>query len=374
MTPDPQADAHNSRVLAALGRRLAGRHDDSSLQAADLVACARENQVHLLMAGALRTNEPSDAALRAELREEYHEAAARDATETAALRGLLQIAFQHGVRPLLYKGAALAHRVYERSWERPRSDADLLIAETDEPLMRRALEAAGYERAWAVDGALVTRQFQYCRASPPQPEQHVDVHTRLFNPVAFADALNWADADARAVALPALGPTARTLSDSDALLVACLHRVAHHHDAPRLIWLCDIDRLARRLDAGDWETFVSSAARARVRAVCGSSLTAATALFDTPVPATVASSLAAAVDEPSASFLGRGAGELRVQWLNLRHLSGWRARASLLRQHLFPAPAYVLEKYGRRNRAWLPVLYARRVLGGFPRWLRSQRS
>jgi hypothetical protein len=275
---------------------------------------------------------------------------------------------------LLFKGAALAHRLYERSWERPRLDIDLFITAPDAALMRRALETAGYSRVSAVDGPLVTRQFQYKRTTPAGLEYQVDVHTALFNPAAFAHVLEWTDADARAVAMPALGPHARTLSDADALFVACLHRVAHHHDAPDLIWLCDIDRLARRLSAADWDLFASSAARVRVRAVCQSSLATAASLLGTPVPAGVTAKLAEADGEPSASFLERGAGELHVQWLNLRHLAGWRARVMLVLQHLFPSRDYMRARYGAAGRWVLPVCYVHRVCVGFPRWLRSQHS
>ena len=63
---------------------------------------------------------------------------------------------------------------------------------------------------------------------------------------------------ARALPLPALGPHARGPGDVDALLIACMHRATHrhnpytvngedHHDPDRLIWLTDIDLLARRL-------------------------------------------------------------------------------------------------------------------------------
>jgi hypothetical protein len=358
-------------VLKTLGRRLRGARGAPDEPDEPLLAGARSNRVQLLLAGALDRRDPKERVLWSELADEYREAAARDAADTAALAGLLTSARAHGVSPLVIKGAALAHLVYERSWERPRWDADLFIAERDAPALCRALEAAGYRRAPAVDGPLVTGQFQYSALAPGRMAHHVDVHTRLFNPVAFSRALEWGDADSRAVPLPALGPAARTLAMPDALLVACVHRVAHHHDEPDLIWLCDVDRLARRLPAREWTAFASRAAQARVAAVCRSSLQAAAVLLEAPVPSDVLALLDVA-GESSSAFLGRGAGELAVQRLNFSHASGWRDRASLVRQHIFPPAAYVLEKYGRRSRAWLPLLYAYRVIHGAPRWLRGR--
>ena len=369
-----RSDCTAPMALAAVAGRLTGGRVDVPLRPGDLLACARENRVHLLLAGTLRHDDPDDEALWVELQDEYREAAARDAGETAALQQLFAIASQQGVRPLLFKGAALARRLYPRSWERPRMDVDLFISEADARVMCRVLETAGYQRATAVDGALVTQQFQYRQVSPGRLDQQIDVHTRLFNPAAFAHALEWSDADACAVDMPALGPSARTVSDADALFVACLHRVAHHHGEPDLIWIYDIDRLARRLGPEAWAMFVSRAAAARVRAVCHNSLAAAMSLFRTPIPATVTASLAPTDLEPSAAFLHRGAGELQVQWLNLQHLPGWRARAALVLQHLFPSREYMRTRYGVKSGWMLPLCYVRRLCAGVPRWLGLQRS
>jgi hypothetical protein len=355
---------------AALAARIVGRQAALPGSAAAWLECARANRVHLLLAGTIDRNNAADAPFADALRDEYRLAAARDAAEAMATAHLLEAAANHGVRPLLFKGCALAHVIYKRSFERPRVDTDIFIADEDAEAMRRALEAAGYTRPVAVDGALVTGQFQYSRTT--RAPHDVDVHTRLFNPAAFARVIDWHEADARAIAVPALGRHARTLSMADALVVACLHRVAHHRGVSELLWLYDIDRIARVLGADDWQTFVSIAERAQVREVCASSLDATAAYFDTPLPADVRSRLSAARGEPSASFLRRGAGELPVQWLNLRHVPGWRERVALVRQHLFPPASYVLEKYGRRSRAWLPVLYSYRVITGAPRWLRGR--
>src|SRR5687768_13702759 len=131
----------------------------------EVLRCARANRVHLLIAGGQQSGAPRDGVLWSALGAEYREAVAYDAAEATELRRLLDIAADHGVRPLLFKGAALAHRVYERSWERPRLDIDLFIAEAGAAVMRQALDAAGYARAPAVDGSLVTRQFQFTRTT-----------------------------------------------------------------------------------------------------------------------------------------------------------------------------------------------------------------
>jgi hypothetical protein len=362
---------HHDEALRVVAGRLGGACGHSEVSLTDAIGCARENRVHLLLAGAGGPPGSDAAIVREALREEYRHAAACDAVETAAMRSLLAAAADRGVQPLVFKGAALAHRLYERSWERPRADVDLFICEADSERMRQVLEDHGWEAVTAVDGTLVTRQFQYRRAVSSEFELQVDVHTRLFNPAAFAGALEWKVARERAVPLAALGPSARTLSDADALLVACLHRIAHHRDTPELIWLCDIDRLARRMDAAGWETFAASAARARTRTVCRDSLEAAARMLAAPVPAHVWHALKTTEEEPSAAFVTRAGGELGVQWLNFRHLPGWRARFSLLVQHLLPSPRYMRACY-QVDRDWiLPLCYAHRVCAGAPRWIRN---
>ena len=49
----------------------------------------------------------------------------------------------------------------------------------------------------------------------------------------------------------------RGLSPVHALLVACIHRVAHHRGTERLIWLLDIHLLASRLEEREWTALVS---------------------------------------------------------------------------------------------------------------------
>ena len=73
----------------------------------------------------------------------------------------------------------------------------------------------------------------------------------------------------------------RVPSPVDALLMACLHRVAHH-DFEQPFWIEDIHLLASRFDRG---VAGLRCARARsIRALCLQGLRAAGELFQTAVP------------------------------------------------------------------------------------------
>jgi hypothetical protein len=154
-----------------------------------------------------------------------------------------------------------------------------------------------------------------------------------------------------------------------ALLVACIHRVAHHHDGLVPLFLADIDRLARRLDAESWSRVSSLAASKRIRRVCARGLELSVDLFGTPVPSEVSRGLAAAGNEPSAAYLREGLRKVDIIVSDMRAL-GWVARARLLREHLLPPPAYVMASYGTTRTALLPALYLHRIASGAFKWFR----
>jgi Uncharacterised nucleotidyltransferase len=273
-----------------------------------------------------------------------------------------------GVPPLIFKGAALAHCHYSESWLRPRVDTDLLIRASGRIAAAVVLERLGYWRADRPTGDHVTHQFTYVRATPAGRIEY-DVHWKIADPQVFADVLTVDEAAQRSVPVPALGDTARAIGDVDALVVACTHRVAHHFDTDCLLFLYDIDLLARRLDAADWDRVAAIAAQRRVRQVCARGLTLAAGLLETPIPPRVSRALTVDESEPSASYLAPELRRLDILRSDLLAL-GWRARARLLREHLLPPPAYVLRSYGTRHASLLPALYLHRMVRGAFKWVR----
>ncbi|HTM27269.1 MAG TPA: nucleotidyltransferase family protein [Vicinamibacterales bacterium] len=273
-----------------------------------------------------------------------------------------------GVSPLLFKGAALAHRHYPESWLRPRVDTDLLIRASERNAAASVLERLGYGRAERPTGDHVTHQFTYVRATPAGRIEY-DVHWKIADPQVFADVLTVDEAAQRSVPMPVLGDAARAISDVDALVVACTHRVAHHFDTNCLLYLYDIDLLARRLGDADWDRVAAIAAQKRVRRVCARGLTLAAGLLATPAPARVSRAMAVDESEPSASYLAPELRRVDILRSDLLAL-GWRARVRLLREHLLPPPEYVLRSYGTRHTALLPALYVHRIVRGAFKWVR----
>jgi hypothetical protein len=146
-----------------------------------------------------------------------------------------------GVAWVPIKGCDLASRVYGRPEERPAGDVDILIAETDYPRARAALEEAGW-RSMApgarIDAYLLEEGYAWQAVDPTG--LLLEVHHRLWGmvPSGLAPALL-----AAAGPDPALGPTARRLPLAQAWLVAAVHVWLNPPPRPLLaVW--DLERIA----------------------------------------------------------------------------------------------------------------------------------
>ena len=270
----------------------------------------------------------------------------------------------------MFKGAALAYTYYDRPEWRPRTDTDLLVSEDGRAPADAVLRQLGYAPAGGFSGDLVAYQAMYLKRREDAVLHVVDLHWRLANPQPFGNVLLYEEAAAEAVSIPTLGSGARALSPVHALLVACVHRVAHHGGDQRLIWLVDIGRIAHGLTKADWARFVGLAVDRRVSAVCRDGLEEAARACRIEVPGEVIAALTEGRDgqEPTAAFLGRRR-HAAVVAQDLTYLPTWSSRASLLRQHVFPPAAYMREAYAPGSRLPLFVLYLKRVWNGARKWL-----
>ena len=161
----------------------------------------------------------------------------------------------------------------------------------------------------------------------------------------------------------------RVPSPVDSLLIACVHRAAHHPEVEQRYWIEDIHLLASGLGRSEWQAFTARAANRMVRTICLRGLERAEALFQTALPPDVRSALATGAPEASAVFLRTGLRPVDRLAADLRVL-GPIGAARLLREHLFPPAHYMQAKYGVTSRAWLPAYYASRVLNGIRKWWR----
>jgi hypothetical protein len=327
----------------------------------EILAAAREDGVFLMLADRLR---------RAEFTGELRAAAVVEALRARELRTMLEALDVTGVRPVLIKGAALAYTHYERPELRPRSDVDLVIPAEARTSVAQTFTSAGYRRPPEIDGDVAIGQFHFSRTDEHGCTHAFDVHWRVSNVRAFADALTYEELSRDAVALPALGERARSASPVHALLIACIHRIAHHGDTPNLLWLYDVHLIGRSLTAEMRHAFALLAAGRQMRAVCARSLSLAQDAFG-GLDARWIESLGppATGQEPSAAFVGGGLRQIDILKSDLAE-TAWTARLQLLREHLFPSAAYMRQRFPRCPTLLLPLAYAWRIVTGAPRWLR----
>jgi hypothetical protein len=297
------------------------------------------------------------------------EAVAADLMCERELRRCLAALERAGVRPLVVKGGQLSYTHYPRPDLRPRVDTDILIPIDMRATVDHVLTAEGYELSGHASGDLMISQAPYAKRAHGLLHA-MDVHWRIANPQVFSGVLSYEELAAPAVPIPALGAGARGLSDVHALLLACVHRVAHHYDSDCLIWLYDIHLIAPGLDRAAWNAFADLAVARGVATVCRVSLDRAADRFGTAVPAGVLTRLGPSqTDEASVAYLDPDRRHVHLIVTDLRALPSWHKRWHLLREHLFPPAEYMRDVYAPASRAPLALLYARRALRGARKWL-----
>jgi hypothetical protein len=275
---------------------------------------------------------------------------------------------EHGIRPLLMKGSALAYTHYPALGLRPRADTDFLVRESDIAVTEQVLAKLGFVRLNTVSGRFIMHQCTYVKKDGHGVRHFYDVHWKISNPLVFADILSYEELISSAIPVSGLGKHARTLDSVHALLLACLHRIAHHRNSDYLLWLYDIHLLISHMKPEEAEAFARLVRDKQLRAVCTSSLRLAQQCFATPLPMDLMEALEAndgfGLDEVTASFLKPHLRGLDILLSDLETLSHWRDKLCLFKEHVFPPAKYMLNHYCTTNRALLPVLYIHRVLRG----------
>lgn len=297
------------------------------------------------------------------------DATAREMLRFRALRSIVWALHAAGLRALLMKGAGLAYTVYQEPHLRPAGDIDLFVARDSRDAAEAALAAIGYRRQHEPDAELASMQRHYVLQEPGGVEHVIDLHWRVANRHLFADALSFEEAWAGSEPVPRLGDSARTLGAVDALMLASIHRVAHHDDHPDLIWLWDIHLLAGRLTAGQAETLVRRAGEKGMRAVLAHSLNMAVTRFGTAGAGALFDRLTADGSiEPAAAFIAARSRPVDLLRTDLAAVGSVGQRLSLLREHLLPGIAYMRAKYPAWPRLLLPLAYLYRIARGAPKW------
>jgi hypothetical protein len=314
-----------------------------------------------------------------ELRNEALRAAAGEPLRLADLREVVDALAARSVKALLIKGSALAYDIYCESYKdlygqpelRPRGDTDILVAREAFPAAREALLALGCSERLTSGDEHAVRQQGFAHVDRYGVTHVYDVHWAVANSPLFAELIRIDEIEP--LPLPRIGEHASTLPRVEALLLACVHRIAHHHDDERLIWLVDIALLRTSMSEVEHRRFWRLAVARGVVGICTRSIELAEEWFGGERLNRAEQYLAEAElmqDEPSRVFLDRRLTYGRETLANLRALS-WGERLTRLRQLAFPPAAFMRQSFTMRSRAALPWLYVYRGARGVARLMRS---
>nr|MDQ3069280.1 nucleotidyltransferase family protein [Acidobacteriota bacterium] len=262
----------------------------ANVDAAAFAAIAEAEHVAPLASEALRRLDAENPHAR-EMRAVTARWVLREGAERAAMQAFLDAAA--GVPMIFFKGASTAHTAYPEPWLRMKEDWDLLV----EPAARREAEDALFRAGFALDRSLkpgrVRMRQQSYRKDVSGGQCIVDLHTRVVNPPALAERIAFGDLLPHAVPLPSLHPAARGLDDGAALVLACVHRLAHHSTEPRLSWDYDVLLLTRRMTTAAMGDAASLARRWAAEGFVAAEVARVCARFGAAVPAVIAPGLAA---------------------------------------------------------------------------------
>jgi hypothetical protein len=286
--------------------------------------------------------------------------AARNLALAAELAAILRAVDAGGLACAPLRGIALAEALDGDQATRPMADLDLLVRHAEIDRTAATLGALGYQEVDRRAG--FAREFGNTLELVTQRHGGIVVepHWSLAYPP-FTDAVD----DARVWATCARGTVAGApcwlLSPAALLLHLCLH-VAHKAPDVPLLWVWEVDRLARR--APDWGELVALAAP--VRSLVSEALAGARATFDTPVPGAALEALARPPADRRRGRLARlvSAGSYvdgRESLATFLALPGLRPRLRFATALLFPSPAFMRVEYHLSRDRELPGAYARRV-------------
>ncbi len=330
-----------------------------------MLAVAEDEGVSALLVNAMRApgatwplpNEFKDALAAA-----VHQQLMVDLLGRNELISVMRVLAAAGIPALLLKGAALAYRVYPAPFLRPRGDTDLLLPDTEAvECCKPVLAALDYVDSQVPTTTTMAYELVFRRESENGQIHWIDAHWALSNSAMYAGRFSFDELRAEAVALPALGANARGLGNVHALLHACMHRVCNLPlgIGDRLIWLYDMDLLARRCSAREFGRLLELAEQRGLAGVCWDGLCNAVFAFSTPLPTGLMDALERA--SKSESFDMRKARRRWYQeWHSLRTLPAAKRRAWIW-EKLFPDPAYMRELYPFKGRWGLGWAWLRRL-------------
>jgi hypothetical protein len=357
---------------AVLARLLTGDPGDwralSARKAPQVLADAERHGVHGLLRRRL-ASVAGDSPLANGIGSALDSLVLRDAIierqRRSSLAHLVDVLRHRGIPLIVMKGGALAYTHYDAPYLRPRCDTDLLIQRADRPAVDQVLRALGYESANMVSRESVHTQCAYRHGTDQTAV--VDVHWAISSRPHFAGLLSFDELTAAAGRIDLNGQSVAVPGPVHALLLACIHRVAHHYNSDRLIWLYDIKLLAERFSGDDWQRVSAAAATKALTAVCRAGLDRARDLMEHDTVRAVRQHAHVQPGERAAAYLSARPTTASRILLDVAHAGSFGDRARIVLGHSVPDVNYMREAYDARTAPSLVWAYLRRAVGAAAR-------
>ena len=305
------------------------------------------------------------------LSQSHHQAIAATMFTNQELKTVYRLFANNGIEYLLFKGTPLSHTLYPEPYLRVRCDTDILFA--DKATTRKAyklLLQCGYALPTAIEGELISQELCCYKRSKSGFVHALDLHWNVNNLLHFAGLFSYSELQSHSEHLSIEGEPASP-EPVYALLLACIHRVAHipYGEADRLIWLYDIHLLSNSFDDAAWEQLLQLTLEKKLAAVVLDGLEKSRRFLDTRLPEEVITALEAhrevSIVKPRYQLP-----QWSYQLNNLKSLPGWQSRLLFIRENLLPAPEYMYAKYRLKQPLLLPLLYIIRLFQGIPKLFR----
>lgn len=206
-----------------------------------------------------------------------------------------------GIPMMMLKGLATARLLYGSAAERTVNDMDLLVPQADVGRALKLLRGLGYQQQGLTVVGAWQRRYHCEVALVGAQRLLVEVHWSLVESPYHIDRIDMATVW-RGRKPAAHLPNAWTPDPATLLVHSAAHLALHHSRQLRLVWLVDLDRLAR-LPQMDWDEVLNRAQQWRLELAVQAALAATTRWLETPMPASVAASLAASAVDPAGSIL-----------------------------------------------------------------------
>jgi hypothetical protein len=298
---------------------------------------------------------------------------ANDTLKQVELVNLLSAFSAAKISAVLFKGSALAYSIYPKSWLRPRSDTDILIAPEDRAKADQICAKLGYRKLFAIQGEYVSYQSTYGKALAGSSSINIDLHWHINNRQMFSSTFRVDELINNAQQLTHFDQTPLEFfvcipSSVDSILIASIHRAGHHNKEERLAWLYDIHLLANSLSRIEWQQLCNKAQEKKIAAITLNALQTCETLLGTGIDTSTAQQLrqSSEAHEPSSIFLNRELSERHYFWADLQSMPSVSSKLSFLIESVIPPPEYVRHQMGT---SWASWAYLKRAIRGIKRVL-----